>query len=323
MNIKFMKKFLFIISILFIFFVGIALGRALKDIRFFSKKDGLSFVKNQAKIGGGISLKQGEKAPDFTLTDIDGRKLSLSDFRGEPVIVEIMATWCGTCISETDDLRKALSAYKNLFIISVDVDPTETDKEIDRFRRAYSLPEFDNRWFFARDTDQVSLKFGSPFTGTTILIDKDGKIAYFDAWSTDFEEIQKAMIKLGYGKGEGIKPLNEQTIEEKLSQYNLNIESEIPKIKDIYKNQGYKAILIKIENMFCPSCPRTIKRVLYKTVKGIKEVIISFYEGKAIVVFDPQLTNTDEIINSPIFSDEKYPEAPTIYDAKFIKDISL
>jgi copper chaperone CopZ len=234
-----------------------------------------------------------------------------------------MATWCGTCISETDDFREALNAYPELFIISVDVDPTETDRELDRFRRAYSRPDFDNRWFFARDTDQVSAKYGAPFTGTTILIDKQGNIAYRDSWSTDFEEIQKAMIKLGYGAGEGVLPLSEQSVEEKLAAYNLNLEQEIDALKELYKNQGYHAALIEIDNMFCPACPRTIKAVIYRTVPGIKEIIISFYEGKGLVVYDPKQTSADDIVNSPIFDETKYPDAPTIYDASLIEDITL
>lgn len=318
------KKFAIVICLLILFGAGIWLGKNLDRFSFWKGKDGLSFIQKQAELGAGDqATKEGLKASDFALTDIDGRTFSLTDFQGSPVIIEIMATWCGTCISETDDLRKALSAYPELFIISVDIDPIETKEEIDRFRRAYSKPEFDNRWLFAKDTDQVSAKYGAPFTGTTILIDPEGKIVYRDSWSTDFEEIQKAMVKLGYGIGEGVKALSEKSVEEKLAAYNLNIEKEIDDIKKLYQGQGYRVALIKIENMFCPFCPRIIKNVLYDTVPGIKEVRISFYEGKGLVVYDPKLAGVEEIINSPIFGDTQYPDAPTIYDASLIKDIEL
>jgi len=319
-----LKKITIVVGLLILFGGGIWLGNNLDRFSFSGGRDGLRFIQEQADLGAGDQLtKEGIDAPDFTLTDIDGRTFSLSDFRGSPVIIEIMAAWCGTCISETDDFRKALDAYPELSIISIDVDPTETEKEIDRFRRAYSRPDFDNRWLFARDTDQISVKYGAPFTGTTILIDAEGKIAYRDSWSTDFEEIQKAMIKLGYSGGGGITSFSEQSVGEKLAAYNLDIEQEIEDLRQIYGNQEYRVALIKIDNMFCPSCPRMIKDVLYKTVAGIKEVRISFYEGKGLVVYDHTQSSPEDIVSSPIFDDTQYPDAPTIYDASIIKDISL
>ena len=50
-------------------------------------------------------------APDFTVYDRDGNAHSLSDFRGQPVIVNFWASWCGPCKSEMPDFEEKYKEY--------------------------------------------------------------------------------------------------------------------------------------------------------------------------------------------------------------------
>lgn len=71
----------------------------------------------------------GDNAPDFILSDLSGQSLRLSDFRGQPVILNFWATWCPPCRVEMPDLQRAYLEYAedDLVILALDQnEPAET-----------------------------------------------------------------------------------------------------------------------------------------------------------------------------------------------------
>lgn len=63
----------------------------------------------------------GNPAPDFTLKDLDGKQVSLSDYHGKIVLINFWATWCKFCDVEMPDLDDIDKENDDLVILAVDV----------------------------------------------------------------------------------------------------------------------------------------------------------------------------------------------------------
>ncbi len=67
-----------------------------------------------------VGPQPGKLAPDFAISDFDGRRYRLSDFRGKAVYVNLWATWCGPCRAELPDMAELLARHSGeLAIIAV------------------------------------------------------------------------------------------------------------------------------------------------------------------------------------------------------------
>jgi len=86
-------------------------------------------------IGTGI----GELAPDFTGTTLEGNIITLSDFRGQIVLVNDFATWCGPCQAETPYLVEVYNAESgNVAIIGLNLQ--ESESQVAEFKKQHSIP---------------------------------------------------------------------------------------------------------------------------------------------------------------------------------------
>ncbi len=114
-------------------------------------------------------------APDFTLADVKGNVVPLSDFRGKVVLLNFMATWCPACRSEMPVLGQAWAKYKNsIVLISIDIDPTESNDALRNFAATFHYAT----WIWARDTANLAKAYGVNAPPKTVIIDKDGYISF-------------------------------------------------------------------------------------------------------------------------------------------------
>ena len=116
--------------------------------------------------------KVGDEAPDFTLETLDGKTVSLSDYRGTPVVLNFWASWCNPCRREFPLFREQLAEHKGDFVVlGVDY------KDIDADARAFAK-EQRATWPILPDRDSsVSTTYGIRAVPQTFFIRRDGTIA--------------------------------------------------------------------------------------------------------------------------------------------------
>ena len=66
-------------------------------------------------------LAKDKPAPDFTLKNLSGDDVSLSDYKGKIVLLNFWATWCGYCVKEMPDLQKINDENDDVVVLAVDV----------------------------------------------------------------------------------------------------------------------------------------------------------------------------------------------------------
>jgi peroxiredoxin len=132
-------------------------------------------------------LEVGEKAFNFTLLDLDGNPVSLSDLEGRPVIINFWATWCAPCRIEMPELQEAYDAYQDeeLAILALNQDePADLAREyfVDEMGLTFTA--------LLDDNSAISIAFGTFGLPTTFFIDAEGTITAIHRGPMTLEQIE-------------------------------------------------------------------------------------------------------------------------------------
>ena len=134
-------------------------------------------------------------APDFNLPRVGGGYVKLSDLRGQIVVLDFMATWCGPCETELAHLDEIYSSYgsNQVRILSLDVDTGESESLISQYIDAHDIS-----WNVLRDTSGINNAAGYDVSSipTLVIVDQNGRIAYRSVGVTQASVLRAEIGKL-------------------------------------------------------------------------------------------------------------------------------
>lgn len=123
--------------------------------------------------GNNPAPRRGFLAPDFSLVNLDGEKVRLEDFHGQPVIVNFWASWCPPCRAEMPTFQKIYTEYKAQGLVILGVNSLESRSTAVDFAQSHALT-----FPILLDEDgTVSNRYRADSLPTTLFIRKNGIIS--------------------------------------------------------------------------------------------------------------------------------------------------
>lgn len=142
-----------------------------------------------------LSANAGElsgPAPDFTLASNQGKNMRLAEMRGEVVMINFWASWCGPCRQEMPILEELYSRYSRagftILGVNVEPDPADADKILKDIPVSFPV---------LYDTEsKVSQLYSVEAMPSTILVDRDGNLRYLHrGYKPGYEDAYRDQIK--------------------------------------------------------------------------------------------------------------------------------
>lgn len=137
----------------------------------------------------------GQEAPEFTLPDLEGKQVSLDQYRGQVVILDFWATWCTPCkisMPALDEMKEQYSGKLALLALN--------QGETANIVRNYALRENLGSKVLLDEEQAIGEKYGVYGIPMVVLIDQNGKVRYmikdgiFPGWDSAMRaEINKLL----------------------------------------------------------------------------------------------------------------------------------
>jgi thiol-disulfide isomerase/thioredoxin len=200
-------------------------------------------------------------APAISLTDIEGKRLDLADYKGKVVVLNFWATWCGPCRIEIPGLMEMQNKYahQGFSVIGISMDD-ESGSVVEFYK------EFGMNYPVAVGNQRIGELYGGIFgLPTTFLIGRDGRIYAKHTGATNpvviEDEVQQLLAMSSSGEKTDFKPVLAAGTSTKIELGDpAAIDSEIPGLNLTKLTAAQKEALKKaLSEQHCPcGCNLTV-----------------------------------------------------------------
>jgi peroxiredoxin len=137
-----------------------------------------------------------QKAPDFTLSDLNGKSVKLSDFRGKIVVIDFWATWCPPCEFQIPVLNSVYDSHRDRDVVilgvSVDTDGPDAVRAFTEKRQV--------RYQILLGSESLAREFGAPGFPSLIVVGPDGFIRSMHVGLVEQPELLQVLAEATAGK---------------------------------------------------------------------------------------------------------------------------
>lgn len=111
----------------------------------------------------------GYPAPNFTLSDLDRKKVNLSDYKGKVILLDFWATWCPPCKESIPYLETLYQRYKDKGFVVIGISFDEDIETVKRFKERYNMT-----YPILMGEDWIKNDYGITGVPETFTIDRKG-----------------------------------------------------------------------------------------------------------------------------------------------------
>lgn len=130
-------------------------------------------------------------APDFTLTDLNGHIVTLSNLRGKKVFLNFWASWCEPCKDEMADIERLYQETKDSDLVILTINSTEDKNTIEEYLNANNL----NFTVLLDSREEAVMNYLTGYIPSSFFIDTEGYIVSREVGAMTYDEM-KANIEI-------------------------------------------------------------------------------------------------------------------------------